>query len=51
VGGLGWASSSGDDAFTAPFDGQMADVEIYDQALDQDAIQALSEESAFDWAV
>ena len=42
VGGLGWASRTGDDAFRYAFDGEMADVQIYDQVLDASEIEVLA---------
>ncbi|MEM8973609.1 MAG: Ig-like domain-containing protein [Pseudomonadota bacterium] len=48
VGGLGWGSAAGDDSFSDPFSGQIADVEIYDVALSSDQIQQLADDSSFD---
>jgi hypothetical protein len=48
IGGLGWGSATGADTFTNPFSGQIADLEIYDTALDADTIIALSTSSSFD---
>ncbi|WP_170330703.1 LamG-like jellyroll fold domain-containing protein [Ruegeria arenilitoris] len=48
IGGLGWASASGDDAFTNPFSGEIADLEIYSERLDQDRIISLANQSSFD---
>jgi len=48
IGGLGWASASGAPGFTDPFDGRIADVEIFDTALDSDQIQILADTSSFD---
>jgi hypothetical protein len=48
VGGLGWGSASGDDAFTNPFSGEIADVAIYDDVLDQELITQLANGSSFD---
>ncbi|MDJ0852853.1 MAG: Ig-like domain-containing protein [Myxococcota bacterium] len=50
VGGLGWGSSPGDDSFTNPFSGQIADVEIYGEALSSDFIDQLASLSSFDIA-
>ncbi|MEM7545403.1 MAG: tandem-95 repeat protein [Pseudomonadota bacterium] len=49
VGGLGWASATGASDFTNPLSGQMADVEIYDEVLDNDGIQLLANSSSFDF--
>lgn len=48
VGGLGWASDTGDGAFSNPFSGEIADVQIFEQALDADQIQTLANSSSFD---
>ncbi len=48
IGGLGWGSDTGGDTFTNPFSGEIADVQIFDQALDADQIQALADSSSFD---
>ncbi|WP_425053624.1 Ig-like domain-containing protein [Psychromarinibacter sp. S121] len=48
VGGLGWGSATGAPGFTNPFDGQIADVEIYDEALNSDQIDLLADMSSFD---
>ncbi|MCP4307191.1 MAG: tandem-95 repeat protein, partial [bacterium] len=48
VGGLGWASATGAGDFTAPFSGQMADLQIFDQALSVADIQTLANASSFD---
>ncbi|MBY8975109.1 tandem-95 repeat protein [Rhodobacteraceae bacterium NNCM2] len=48
IGGLGWGSSAGASNFSNPFSGQIADVEIYGEALDSDQIQILADESSFD---
>ncbi|MEM8633002.1 MAG: Ig-like domain-containing protein, partial [Pseudomonadota bacterium] len=46
IGGLGWSSKSGKGAFKNPVSGQIADVEIYDEALDQLLIEALANQSS-----
>jgi hypothetical protein len=45
---LGWGSATGVSSFTNPFSGQIADVEIYDEALDLVQIQQLAQASSFD---
>jgi hypothetical protein len=48
VGGFGGGSRSGDSRFRNAFDGEMADVEIYDEVLSDTEISALSLISSFD---
>ncbi len=48
IGGLGWSSPTGDGSFVDPLTGQIADVEIYDERLDSDQIQALAAVSSLD---
>lgn len=48
VGGLGWGSDSGDSKFGNPFSGDIADVEIYGEALDENQIGLLAGTSSFD---
>ncbi len=48
IGGLGWGSDTGDGKFGSPFSGEMADVQIFDQALDAAQIQELAALSSFD---
>ncbi|MEM6487072.1 MAG: tandem-95 repeat protein [Pseudomonadota bacterium] len=50
VGANGWGSATGAANFTAPLDGQIADVEIYDQVLELSEIQQLADASSFDIA-
>ncbi|MEM7545165.1 MAG: Ig-like domain-containing protein [Pseudomonadota bacterium] len=49
IGGLGWGSQAGAPTFSNPFSGQIADVEIFDQALDQTQIEQLADQSSFDF--
>ena len=48
IGGLGWGSDAGEDSFTNPFSGDIADVQIFDQVLDGDEIQTLAGISSFE---
>jgi hypothetical protein len=48
VGGLGWGSATGEDSFTNPFSGEIADVQIFDEALNGDEIGILAASSSFD---
>ncbi|UMA66195.1 Ig-like domain-containing protein [Roseivivax marinus] len=48
VGGLGWGSATGGSNFTNPFSGQMADVAIFDAALEEEQIGLLAADSSFD---
>ncbi len=48
IGGLGWGGPTGSDGFGYPFSGAIADVEIYGQVLDGDAIAALAQTSSLD---
>jgi len=48
IGGLGWVSGDGAPNFLNAFSGQIADVEIYDTALDAADIQILADTSSFD---
>ncbi|MBS0126729.1 Ig-like domain-containing protein [Thetidibacter halocola] len=50
VGGLGWGSATGSSAFSNPFSGQIADVEIYDEMLSDAFIADLAAVSSFDIA-
>ena len=42
VGGLGWGSQTGQDTFTNPFAGQIADVQVYGQVLNAAQIAELA---------
>ena len=42
IGGLGWGSQSGDDAFSNSFDGTISDVQVFAEVLDQDQILELA---------
>jgi Bacterial Ig domain/Concanavalin A-like lectin/glucanases superfamily len=48
IGGLGWGSPTGGASFTNPFSGEIADLEIYGDALDLAQIQLLAQQSSFD---
>ena len=48
IGGLGWGSETGGGAFSNPFDGRIADMEIYSDRLDDAQILSLAEQSSFD---
>jgi hypothetical protein len=48
IGGLGWASATGDGSFVNPLSGEIADVQIFDVELDEDQIQTLADTSSFD---
>ena len=48
VGGLGWGSATGAADFTNPFSGQITDVQIYDQVLEQSDVGTLASTSSFD---
>ncbi len=48
VGGLGWGSATGAPDFTYSFSGQIADVEVYGEALGADDIFTLAQQSSFD---
>ncbi|UWR25066.1 tandem-95 repeat protein [Sulfitobacter sp. S223] len=48
VGGLGWASATGNGSFTNPFSGEIADLQIFDAALEEALIVGLAEDSSFD---
>ncbi|MCP4382099.1 MAG: LamG domain-containing protein, partial [Hyphomicrobiales bacterium] len=42
IGGLGWASQTGQDGFVSPFSGQIADVQVFDQVLDATQVAELA---------
>ena len=48
IGGLGWGSQAGQSDYTNPLAGQIADVQIFDQVLEQDDLLTLASESSFD---
>ncbi|GAB5378278.1 MAG: hypothetical protein AcusKO_47400 [Acuticoccus sp.] len=48
VGGLGWSSATGEPNYSSPLSGEIADVQIFDEVLDDDLINQLSNESSFD---
>ncbi len=48
VGGLGWGSATGNASFTNPFSGAIADLQIFDDALEEALIAGLAEVSSFD---
>lgn len=48
IGGNGWASDPGSSRVTDPFDGKIADVEVYAQQLNEEQIQELAALSSFD---
>lgn len=44
IGGLGWASASGEASFGNPFSGEISDFQIFDRMLDQDQIRFLADD-------